>query len=171
MISREKLLALLAPEHIQYLSVSDLTEYLIDNGVTVLPCNIGDTVYFINARYNLLVEPKAQKVTEIVMYENEIVFKTETRVFTYANIGETVFLAEEDAIRKFTELRRNVITKSDQMAFEGATKELPDRTPAICGYYGRRCLRMYNTEGPNLPICMYCPLAKYVEGCKKDEKD
>ena len=56
-----------------------------------------------------------------------------------------------------------MITKPLQEAFEQATVDMPDKTPLICGYYGRACRRMGDPEGANRALCMGCPLAKFCE--------
>lgn len=54
-----------------------------------------------------------------------------------------------------------IITKNLQEAYEQGTKGSEDKTPEICGYYGRACRQMGKAEGANRVLCMYCGLAKY----------
>ena len=54
-----------------------------------------------------------------------------------------------------------IITKSLQEAYEQGTKGSPDRTPDICGYYGRACRQLDKVEGANKMLCQGCGLAKY----------
>ena len=56
-----------------------------------------------------------------------------------------------------------VITKPLQEDFEKAAAGSPDKTPCICGYYGRACRQLNKAEGANRANCMYCPLAKFCE--------
>lgn len=57
-----------------------------------------------------------------------------------------------------------IITKQLQAAFERSLPYgAPDKTPCICGYYGRACRQMGKEEGANRANCMRCPLAKFCE--------
>lgn len=56
------------------------------------------------------------------------------------------------------------ITKILQEAYEQGTKGSQDKTPEICGYYGRACRKMDNEEGANRNLCMSCGLERY---CRK----
>lgn len=62
-----------------------------------LPCNIGDTVYFIKAAFSWLPVPKAEKIQKIELYDIDIIFRTESRVFNDKAIGDTVFLTLNEA--------------------------------------------------------------------------
>lgn len=55
----------------------------------------------------------------------------------------------------------NIITKKLQGEFEEETQGTTDRTPEICGYFGRACRQMEKDEGANRALCMYCSLAEY----------
>lgn len=54
-----------------------------------------------------------------------------------------------------------IITKSLQESYEQGTKGIPDKTPEICGYYGRACSQIGKKEGANRMPCLNCGLAKY----------
>lgn len=56
-----------------------------------------------------------------------------------------------------------VVTKSLQEAYEQGTKGSQDKTPDICGYYGRACRQMDKAEGANRALCQGCGLAKYCK--------
>lgn len=56
-----------------------------------------------------------------------------------------------------------VITQSGQKSFEKAVEGQIDRTPIICGYYGRACRQMENAKGANRMLCTGCPLAEFVK--------
>lgn len=62
-----------------------------------LPCNVGDTVYFVKSAFRILSEPKAEKIVKIEIYEHEIIYRTETRVFDILKINISVFLTREEA--------------------------------------------------------------------------
>jgi hypothetical protein len=55
------------------------------------------------------------------------------------------------------------ITKNMQEAYEQGTKGSQDKTPEICGYYGRACRQMDKDEGANRVLCQGCGLARYCE--------
>ena len=54
-----------------------------------------------------------------------------------------------------------IITKSLQESYEQGTKGSQDKTPEICGYYGRACREMDSEKGANKMPCQSCGLAKY----------
>ena len=66
-----------------------------------LPCKVGDTVYIV-----LDMEILKQKVKKITISSNELItFSTEIVDFHKVDIGRTVFSSEEDAEKRFSELR------------------------------------------------------------------
>lgn len=56
------------------------------------------------------------------------------------------------------------ITEEKQQRYEAdaLANGKDDRTPCICGYYGRACYQMGKVEGANRMICTDCPLARYA---------
>lgn len=56
-----------------------------------------------------------------------------------------------------------MITKDLQKAYEEEANGSPDKTPDICGYYGRACRQMEKPEGANRMLCQGCGLVKYCE--------
>ena len=54
-----------------------------------------------------------------------------------------------------------LITKDLQEAYEQGTKGSRDKTPEICGFYGRACSQIGDPKGTNRALCMGCGLAKY----------
>jgi hypothetical protein len=56
-----------------------------------------------------------------------------------------------------------VITKILQEAYEQGTKGSEDKTPDICGYYGRACRQLEKQEGANRALCQGCELSKYCQ--------
>lgn len=77
--------------------IEAFADYLLKNGVTALPCKVGDTVYCIKDYLGFLPGPKAEKIGKIEIYDTDIFFKTDNRVFSYRAIGSTVFLSYEEA--------------------------------------------------------------------------
>ena len=87
--------------------VEHLADHLLANGVIVLPCKVGDTVYYINGAY---YNSKRQTVRPIKV--TEISWKCDrggrdldfaliangTR-YKFSSIGKTIFLTKEEAER------------------------------------------------------------------------
>lgn len=80
-------------------------DYLLENGVAVLPCDYGDTVWFIKSAFSMMTKPIESVVTSIrwVTREHTIAYKATTlyndidRGFSSTDIGKTVFLTREAA--------------------------------------------------------------------------
>ena len=68
-----------------------LADYLLANGIIVLPCKVGDTVYQIDAERVFESKVKA------------IVYDTENIAFDERAIGKTVFLTREEAEKALKE--------------------------------------------------------------------
>ena len=58
-----------------------------------------------------------------------------------------------------------VMTEKVQALFEKANEGLTDRTPEICGIYGRACHEM--GRNPSRMPCLHCPLAKFLDEAKR----
>lgn len=56
-----------------------------------------------------------------------------------------------------------IITEKLQKAYERGAKNSQDKTPEICGYYGRACRQMGKAEGANRALCYCCGLAEYAK--------
>lgn len=94
-----------------------LADYLLENGVTVLPAKVGDTVYIKNEPHDILaMYIEGNEISYIANYDceernclecpyaKEILFgevtmceKSEYSEFTASDIGKTVFLTREEA--------------------------------------------------------------------------
>jgi hypothetical protein len=84
-----------------------LADYLIDNGVVVLPCKVGDTVYVTENPYSLLPLRKVVEGETLSIHQHEfglfvrVLFDTKkingTRDYKIDEIGKTVFLTREEA--------------------------------------------------------------------------
>jgi len=61
-----------------------------------------------------------------------------------------------------------IVTKGLQETYEQGAKGGPDKTPDICGYYGRACRQLEKAEGANRALCMSCELAKYCSNHRAD---
>lgn len=105
---REKLIELLE-KYNSGLQGDKIADYLLNNGVVVLPCKIGSTVYLIRHDAKQIYECEVVRIS-IYGRENEI------RCFTqgdgrylsrqFADIGKTAFLTREEAERALKEKQR-----------------------------------------------------------------
>ena len=98
-------------------------DYLLENGVTVLPAKVGDTVYIKNEPHDILaMYIEENEISYIANYDcdernclecpyaKEILFgevtmceKSEYSEFTASDIGKTVFLTREEAEKALAE--------------------------------------------------------------------
>lgn len=102
-------------------------DYLLENGVTVLPAKVGDTVYIKNEPHDILaMYIEGNEISYIANfdceernclecpYAKEILFdevtmceKSEYSEFTASDIGKTVFLTREEAEKALKESEEN----------------------------------------------------------------
>lgn len=111
MTDRERLIELLDKKQYQgnavetsvnYIQNSELADYLIENGVIVLPCRVGDVVWDRNG------EP--HKVISIEWYSKKVMhLHCEHHTFSVGkrSIGKTVFLTREEAEKALKEREEN----------------------------------------------------------------
>jgi hypothetical protein len=72
---------------------SDLADYLLENGVLVPPCKVGQTIY-----RNIIDKPLEFNVIKIEVFEDEMLFIDDVgKLFCISDIGKSVFLAKEEA--------------------------------------------------------------------------
>lgn len=108
MTERERLVELLREAENKYLNLlefekSILARYLLENGVVVLRCKVGDTVYRIDDKQVF----DWWEVEHIEIYADETVYIDDSdNTFTDDDIGKTVFLTKEEAEQALAE--RNV---------------------------------------------------------------
>ncbi len=76
-----------------YESICELIDHLIANGVVVLPCKVGDTVYQVD-----LARVYESKITKMI-------YETDGVGFDSRAIGKHVFLTREEAERALEERR------------------------------------------------------------------
>ena len=82
-----------------------VADYLLDNGVIVPPCKVGDTVYSIVEGISFVL---VGEVYEYVVGREHFVFRSTrkgyfTLDFTEIDIGKTVFLTREEAEKALAE--------------------------------------------------------------------
>ena len=111
MTDRERLIDLIreAKKHTKNAN-SDLernmifAEYLLEHGVTVLPCKVGDRVY----RPSDCLGVVQFVIISFNIYESEMFFTDDSENIIYlSDIGKTVFLTREEAERALKERENN----------------------------------------------------------------
>ena len=110
MTDRERLTALLmagAGDFIKKngaLNCTKLADYLVEHGVTALPCKVGDKVY----RPSDCLGIVQFVIISCSIYENEMFFTDDSENIIYlSDIGKTVFLTREEAERALKECKDN----------------------------------------------------------------
>ena len=107
MNDREELTALLMTGAVDCLgkggtlNCSKLADYLLEHGIIVLPCKVGDTIYQIDG-----VRIYASTIYEITYTENKVIFVTENVVFDERAINNSIFLTREEAEKALKERER-----------------------------------------------------------------
>ena len=111
-MSKERLAELLIEGHKQYLFYDDIADYLLANGVIVPPCKVGDKVYEVLPKANIVRE------NDVVGFHlgkfptlrghkrKEYLVCYSTYCLTHIDIdsiGKTVFLSKEEAEKKLKE--------------------------------------------------------------------
>ena len=97
----DRLTALLMAEAGQFigkngtLNCSKLAEKLLEHGVIVLPCKVGDTIYRCGDPIKKVYE---WEIEHVELYFDEIIFVDDSdNEFTAEDIGKTVFLTKAEA--------------------------------------------------------------------------
>ena len=106
MADRERLTALLMAGAGDYLgkggalNCSRLADYLLEHGVIVLPCKVGDMVY----RPSDCLGVVQFVIISFNIYESEMFFTDDSEnVIFFSDIGKTVFLTREEAEKALRE--------------------------------------------------------------------
>ena len=126
MTDRERLTALLMASAGDFISkngalnCSKLADYLLEHGVIVLPCKVGDTVYSYCETFGVILPYFVESVIICYYDKNEIVYQYEANChnseedellddmdFEIDDIGKTVFLTREEAERALKERENN----------------------------------------------------------------
>lgn len=85
-------------------NTNQVADYLVANGVIVLPCKVGDTIYRCGDPIKKVYE---WEIEHIEIYFDEIVFVDDSdNVFTADDIGKTVFLTRKEAEKALEEMRK-----------------------------------------------------------------
>ena len=108
---RERLIELIDKN---YMFAEDIADYLLENGVIVPPCKVGEVVYYVSdSPINLSVQANTiyeAHITRMVttQYGTTLVIQIHnsygcTEIPDIKDIGKTVFLTKEDAEAKLKE--------------------------------------------------------------------
>lgn len=77
-------------------------DHLLEHGVIVLPCKVGDTIYQTDG-----VRIYTSTIYEITYTENKVIFMTENVVFDERAINNSIFLNREEAEQALKERENN----------------------------------------------------------------
>jgi hypothetical protein len=93
---RERLIKLLeeADEYPAYQSYEGFADYLLNNGVVVLPCKVGDIVYQTDG-----IRIYELTILDILLRKNKPYYETDAVDFDDDAIGTSIFLSREEAER------------------------------------------------------------------------
>lgn len=102
---RDRLMELVSDAEIEWQrSIKGFAEvcadYLIENGVVVLPIKVGDTIYYPYEYGNKVLEKTVKK---IVIENDDKWLDVGVSYLPFENIGKTVFLTKEQAEQKLKE--------------------------------------------------------------------
>lgn len=82
-----------------------VADYLMSNNVVVLPCKVGQVLWFPSEYYN---EPYSVFITKAEIYEEETIMYSEGGTEWYdEDIGKTVFLSRAEAENVLNERKEN----------------------------------------------------------------
>ena len=77
--------------------IEAVADYLLDNGVTVLPCNVGDKIYFID-RYTGKIDEDTVKFLTITKNGcKPILTYHNIKFWDFYELGKTAFLTKDEA--------------------------------------------------------------------------
>lgn len=80
-------------------TVTEIAEHLIENGVIVPPCKVGNTIYQIDG-----VRIYQSTIHEITYTSSKVIFVTENIVFDERTINNSIFLTREEAEKALKEM-------------------------------------------------------------------
>lgn len=119
MSEREKLIELLenwGNKENDGVRAESIADYLLENGIVVLPCKINDHVWFIKSAFSVLSKPFEARIIDIrgismdrnILYESITLYNDLARRFTSNDIGTKVFLTKEEAEQAIQALKGGV---------------------------------------------------------------
>lgn len=85
-------------------TLTDIADHLIENGVIILPCKIGDTVYKCHTvNFKHTGEITKRTIKQITFSAFTVTDDGESGWFDIDNLGKTVFLTREEAEKALKE--------------------------------------------------------------------
>lgn len=94
-------------------TLSQIAEHLLESGVIVPPCKVGDTVWYIEGGYYRKTNLKAKPITVTEISQKEVKGKLQWAIiangtrYKFTSIGKTVFLTREEAEKALKEREAN----------------------------------------------------------------
>lgn len=77
--------------------IEAVADYLLDIGVTVLPCNVGDKIYFIDRYTGKIDEDTVKFLTITKNGVKPILTKHNIKFWDFYKLGKTAFLTKDEA--------------------------------------------------------------------------
>lgn len=84
----------------EYVTAKERADYLIDNGVMIIPYKVGDKLYYIDRKTNIIEEDTIKFITITKQGYKPILTRHNTRFWNYYMFGTNVFLTKEEALEK-----------------------------------------------------------------------
>lgn len=99
MNEREKLIELLVEckEESKWGNITDIADHLIAHGVTVLPCNVGGKIYYIDECTGEIEEDTVKFFTITKNGAKPILTAHNIKFWEYYELGKTAFLTKNEA--------------------------------------------------------------------------
>lgn len=96
---RETLIQLLrkAGCSFEYRSAEEIADDLLEMGVTVLPCNVGDKIYYINGYTGKIDEETVKFLTITKNGAKPILTHHNIKFWDFYELGKTAFLTKDEA--------------------------------------------------------------------------
>jgi hypothetical protein len=89
-------------------SNEDVADHLIANGVTVLPCNVGDKIYYINIYTGKIDEDTVKFLTITKNGAKPILTYHNIKFWDFYELGKTAFLTKDEAEAALPQLPKEV---------------------------------------------------------------
>ena len=80
-----------------------VADYLLDNGVIVLPCKAGDTVYFLDLRSLIIRELKVVEIEITTPNNAMLLFLSDSKLHGVSDYGISLFYTKEEAEKALAE--------------------------------------------------------------------
>lgn len=119
MTERDKLIDLITEANIKLFGsqksfVEFIADYLLENGISILPCKIGDTLYYHDYKCGAFNDDKSEwNIIDSIVCEIRIKKKgvlvemISGRIFTHKDFGKIIFHTKEEAEKALAE-RSNI---------------------------------------------------------------